>query len=258
MPPRLAANLSWLFTDAPFLQRFKRAAACDFKAVEFLFPYELAPPEAIAAECRDLALEVALFNAPPGDWEGGDRGTGALPGREAEFEAGVREALRYAEAVRCENVHVMAGLLEQGACERTFADRLRWASDEAARQGATICVEPLNGRDVPGYLVPDTSTALRLLGEVGRPNCKLQLDLYHLQVSEGDLSTRVRALLPHTAHVQLANPPGRHEPGAGEVDFPPLLRLLGELGYEGHVGCEYKPSSGDSEASLEGWAAEFM
>ena len=170
----------------------------------------------------------------------------------------MQKGLRFAKAIDCPTIHVMAGVAveDQSVCEARFAQRLRWASEAAAAEGVQVCIEPLNARDAPGYLLPDTSTALRVLEAVDQPNCKLQLDLYHLQVSEGDLSHRISALLPAVAHVQIANPPGRHEPGAGEVDFRPLLAQLDREGYGGYVGCEYVPSTATTEESLH-WAREY-
>lgn len=257
---KLAANLSFLFKELPFLRRFQAAASSGFRAVEFMFPgdggYEHTAAE-VRAELQASKLDQALFNAPAGDWEAGERGVGGLPGRDRDWEESVATALELADGLGCRRVHVMAGLKQHGACEETFARRLRWASDVAQRGGVRLCLEPLNARDFPGYLLPDTATALRVLEKVGRPEtCRLQLDLYHLQVSEGDLSENIRRLLPHVEHVQLANPPGRNEPGAGEVHFPPLLRLLDELGYDGFVGCEYRPSTSSTLASFS-WAREY-
>mmetsp|Transcript_82428 Transcript_82428/g.267034 ORF Transcript_82428/g.267034 Transcript_82428/m.267034 type:complete len:267 (+) Transcript_82428:96-896(+) len=256
---RLSANLSFMFREVPFLRRFRAAAACGFRAVEFMFPgdggYEHAAG-AVRSELGACGLQQVLINGPAGNWAAGERGLGGLPGREAEWQAAVRTALSYARELSCGHVHLMAGLQQHGAREATLVERLRWASGQAAEAGVCLCVEPLNARDFPGYLVPDTATALRVLEAVGRPECcRLQLDLYHLQVSEGDLSEAIRRLLPYAAHVQIANPPGRHEPGVGEVHFPPLLELLDSLGYEGHVGCEYRPSVG-TEQSLA-WAAPY-
>ena len=265
---RLSANLSWLFKDAPFLARAPRAAACKFSACEFLFDQYAVEPAALNDALQAAALDPVLLNAPPGtggaesalsDWAAGERGTGGLPDRESDFCASVETALRYATAIGCPSIHAMAGTTpeaERREREATFARRLRWASDAAAAVGVRVCIEPLNARDAPGYLLSDTAAALRVLDEVERENCSLQLDLYHLQVSEGDLSTRIAELLPRVGHVQVANPPGRHEPGCGEVHFPPLFELLDRLGYAGWVGCEYVPSTQATEESLH-WAREY-
>ena len=258
---RLSANLSWLFKDVPFAQRFQRAAACGFRGVEFLFDQYEHKAEEVHDLLHEHDLESVLLNCPPGDWAAGDRGTGCLLGRGDEYRESVVKGIKYAMEIECPTIHVMAGVTaeeDRGACEERFIDRLRWACDAARGEGLDVCIEPLNARDVPGYLLPDTHTALRILDAVDKPNAKLQLDLYHLAVTEGDLSERITDLLDEDiiGHVQLANPPGRHEPGVGDVDFPPLLAQLDEGGYEGWVGCEYVPSTATTEESLK-WAREF-
>ena len=247
-PLKFAANLSFLWKEStPFIGRFGEAAAAGFKAVEFMFPGDGAYAHAaheVAAELKAHGLRQVLFNAPAGDWDAGERGIAGVPGRDADFAASIDTALEYAAALGCGHVHVMAGLKQHGACEETFVTRMRAAGERAASAGVKLLVEPLNPRDFPNYLVGNSETALRLLQEIGLPDtCKLQLDVYHLQVAEGDVSANVRRLLPHAAHVQIANPPGRHEPGEGEVDFKHVLGLLEELGYDSHVGLEYKPKT---------------
>jgi hydroxypyruvate isomerase len=258
MPLRLAANLSWLFKEVPFLQRFGRASACGFTGCEFLFDQYDHEPERVREAIKSNGLTPALLNCPPGHWAAGERGTGGLPDREVDFKHSIERGLQYAKTIGCPKIHAMAGLVvgDRSACEARFVERLQWASAAAASEGIEVCIEPLNGRDVPNYLLPDTTSALRVLEAVGHDNCKLQLDLYHLQVSEGDLSTRVEEVWPSIGHIQIANPPGRHEPGAGEVDFRPLFSLLDRLGYSGWVGCEYVPSTATTEESLH-WAREF-
>lgn len=259
---RLSANLSWLFKEVPFPQRFARAAACSFRGVEILFDQYEHTPEECAALCASSGVQPVLLNCPSGDWAAGERGFGGLPGREQQFQDSFRTGLAYAEAMGCTRVHCMAGMATAGGSEATFAERLRWASEAAAEVGVQVCIEPLNAVDVPGYLLPDTAAALRVLDAAGHPNAYLQLDLYHLAVTEGgeggaaSLSRRVSELLPRTAHVQLANPPGRNEPGVGAVDFAPLLAQLDEEGYDGWVGCEYVPSTPTTEGSLR-WARDF-
>lgn len=252
--PRFAANLSMMFNEVPFLERFGRAAQAGFAAVEFLFPYEH-PPEAIADELRRHNLTQALFNLPPGDWGKGERGVASLPGREAEFREGVATALRYAEALGCERLHCMAGLLPQGADraerERLYVTNLRHAAEACAGKGITLLVEPINTRDIPGFLLNYQRDGRRIIEAVGAPNLKLQLDLYHCQIMEGDLAMHIREFLPIAGHIQIAGVPGRHEPDVGEINYPYLFELLDEAGYQGWIGCEYRPK-GRTEDGL-GW-----
>jgi hydroxypyruvate isomerase len=258
---RLAANLSFFFKELPFLERFGAAASCGFRAVEFMFAGDggfRCEAHEVREQLDQHSLSQALFNARAGDWEAGERGTGGLPGRDSDFRASIDHALEFATVVGCPRVHVMAGLMDQGAKKDIFVERLRWASEHAAGSGVTLCIEPLNAADFPGYLVPDTTTALQIIEEVGSDHCKLQLDLYHYAMTHPgeDMEAAIRTLLPKSAHVQLANPPGRNEPGVGDVHFPPLLALLGDLGYSGYVGCEYKPSTASTTESLA-WARAY-
>ena len=256
--PKLAANLSWLYQDMPLLQRFGAAAAHGFKAVEILLPYE-APAAAIAAELKKHKLAQALFNLPPGDWSKGERGIAALPGREAEFAKSVDTALEYAKALECRTLHVMSGLIPAGgdakAMHRTFVSNLKLACDRTARSGLTLVMEPINHRDIPGYFTNTTSQVEAIIKEVGAPHLKLQLDLYHLQVTEGDLQKRTERLFPITAHVQIAGNPDRNEPDIGEANHLYLLDVLDRLGYDGYVGLEYKPKT--TTAAGLGWAAKY-
>jgi 2-dehydrotetronate isomerase len=258
--PRFAANLSMMFQDIGFLDRFDAAARAGFKGVEFLFPYDH-PPEAIAERLERNRLSLALFNTVPGDWNGGERGLAALPGREREFRDGVDKAIVYARATNCPLLHTMAGLWPVGPDEhgrdraegeQVYVDNLRWAADRAASAGLTCVIEPINTRDIPGYFLNYTGQAMRIIEAVGRPNLQLQLDLYHVQIMEGDLATRMRAIAGHYPHVQIAGNPGRHEPDIGEINYPYLFELFDELGYAGWIGCEYRPR-GDTVAGL-GWA----
>lgn len=252
--PRFAANLSMLFNEVPFMERFARAASCGFDAVEFLFPYEHRP-EAIAGALRANGLRQVLFNMPPGNWEQGERGVASLPGREAEFAEGVDRALEYAAALDCPCVHVMAGIpgadVARDRAFETYVSNLRLAAERAGAAGRTVLVEPINSRDMPGFFVNRPGEALHAIATADHPALGLQLDLYHCQVMEGDLATHVRDLLPHTRHMQIAGVPERHEPDVGEINYPYLFRLIDELGYEGWIGCEYRPR-GDTEAGL-GW-----
>lgn len=256
--PRLAANLSMMFQDLGFLDRFDAAARAGFQGVEFLFPYDH-PPEAVAAALARNHLTMTLFNTVPGDWAGGERGLAALPGREQEFRDGVDKAIVYARATHCPLLHTMAGLWPEGrdkeAGERVYIDNLRWAADRLAASGLTAVIEPINTRDIPGYFLNYTGEAMRIIERVGRHNLKLQLDLYHVQIMEGDLATRVRALAGHYPHVQVAGNPGRHEPDVGEINYPYLFDLLDEIAYPGWIGCEYRPK-GDTVAGL-GWAKKY-
>ena len=256
--PKFAANLSMMYQDIGFLDRFEAAAGAGFKGVEFLFPYDH-PPEAIAERLERNRLTLALFNTVPGDWAGGERGLAALPGREEEFRNGVDQAIIYARATKCPLVHTMAGLWPEGrdrdAGERVYIDNLRWAADRVAAAGLTAVIEPINTRDIPGYFLNYTSQAMGIIERVGRANLKLQFDLYHAQIMEGDLATKIRALAGHYPHVQIAGNPGRHEPDIGEIHYPYLFDLFDKVGYAGWIGCEYRPR-GDTEAGF-GWAKKY-
>ncbi|MET0280643.1 MAG: TIM barrel protein [Steroidobacteraceae bacterium] len=255
---RLAANLSTLFTELPFLDRFAAAACAGFSAVECQFPYEAAPA-AVAARLREADLEWVLFNAPPG--ASGERGIACLPGREREFDAGIAQAAAYAVAGGVRRVHVMAGLLPAGADRaahlRRFVSSIARAADRLAEAGAAVMIEPINTRvDVPGYLLDGTQLALECIAAAGRSNIRLQYDVYHMQIMEGDLMRSLERLLPSIGHVQIADNPGRHEPGTGEIAFERVLPHLERLGYEGFVGCEYLPAA-DTVAGL-GWARSWL
>ena len=245
--PKFAANLSLLFTEVPFLERFGAAAGAGFDAVEFLFPYAHAADD-IARALRAHGLANVLFNLPPGDWTAGERGIAAIPGREAEFRASVALALSYAAALRTPRLHVMAGVLPAGAdrsaYRATYLANLAYAAAEAARAGVDVLIEPLNPRDVPGYFLSTQADAHGIREAVGAANLKVQMDLYHCQIVEGDVATKLRRYLPHVGHIQIAGVPDRHEPDTGELNYPYLFRLLDELGYAGWVGCEYRPANG--------------
>lgn len=252
--PRFAANLSFLFQEVQFLDRFSAAAAAGFKAVEYVSPYDH-PPEAIAGLLEKHGLTQALFNNPAGDWAKGERGLSALPGREREFEQGMTKALDYAKALSCPRVHAMAGILPAGTdrakAEATFVGNLKQAAAEAGRRGVVIAIEPINGRDIPGFYLQTSAHAEKVIEAVGSPHLRLQLDLYHCQIMEGDLIRRTERLFPLIEHVQIAGVPDRHEPDEGEVNYKALFRLLDKLGYRGWVGAEYKPR-GRTEDGL-GW-----
>jgi len=256
--PKLAANLSWIYQEVPFLERFGAAAKHGFKAVEILFPYEATAAE-IATELKKHKLTQALFNLPSGDASKGERGIAALPGREAEFAAALDKALDYAKALECRTLHVMSGMITPGAdtqaMHNTFVSNLRMACDRTAKSGLTLVLEPINHRDIPGYFTNTTAQVEAIIKEVGAPHLKLQLDLYHLQVTEGDLQKRTERLFPLTAHVQIAGNPDRNEPDLGEANHMYLLDLLDRLGYDGYVGLEYKPKT--TTAAGLGWAAKY-
>jgi hydroxypyruvate isomerase len=256
--PKFSANLSFLFTDVPFLDRFEAAANAGFSAVEYLFPYEF-PAEEIKRRLDRHGLQQVLFNISAGSWDGGERGTAAVPGREAHFASALDEAIRFALVLGCPRIHAMAGCPAPGGnrsrLEATYLRNLALASRRAAEHGIDVLIEPLNHRDVPGYFLNTTAQAVAVLDRLDAPNVKLQLDLYHVQVTEGDLANTVRAQFGRYGHVQIAGNPGRNEPDVGEIRYPHLFGLLDELGYDGWIGCEYRPLAG-TLAGL-GWAAPY-
>jgi len=251
--PRFAANLSLLYPELPFLDRFEAAARDGFPAVEFQFPYEFSAEE-IAARARAHDLEVVLFNAPPGQFAAGERGLAALPGRESEFQAGLREALRYAQVLRCPRLHVMSGIVaepsQRAAMRATLVANLRWAAAQAQPHRVDLLVEPINTRDFPGYFLNRQDEAHALLAEIGAPNLKVQFDLYHCQVVEGDVAMKIRHYLPtgRVGHFQVAGAPQRQEPDVGELNAAYLFEVIDEVaaqcGWQGWVGCEYRPARG--------------
>lgn len=244
--PRFAANLSLMFNEFPFLDRFEAAADAGFKGVEILFPYEH-PAAEISARLKANGLTQVLINMPPGDFARGERGLAALPGREADFEAAARQALAYAEALGCPRVHAIAGLVHHGASRGTYVANLRKAARMAQDFGVDIVIEPINARDIPGFFLNRTSEARAIINEVGEPNLGLQFDIYHRQVTEGDVANAIREYAGLTGHYQIANPPDRGEPDAGELDYAWLFKLIDETEFDGWVGCEYKPRHGTVE-----------
>lgn len=234
--PRFAANLTTMFTERDLMLRFGDAARTGFRAVEYLFPYahDLA---ALRDAVLKNGLTQVLFNAPAGDWEAGDRGLAALPGREVDFEASITRAFDAVSVIAPRCLHIMAGI---GGDRATYIANLKHAC-AAAPEGLTIVIEPINTRDFPSYHLNTATDALTVLDAVGADNLKIEHDLYHAQIMEGDLANRLRTLLPHIGHIQIAGVPDRHEPDEGEVHYPYLFDLLDELGYEGFVGCEYRP-----------------
>jgi 2-dehydrotetronate isomerase len=250
--PRFAANLSFLFTELPFLDRFEAAAKAGFKAVESTNVYEAAAGD-VAARLKASGLTLALFNTPGGNAQAGERGLGALPGREQDFQAAFETTLRYADATGGRKVHVLAGLVHQGARRDTFIGNLRKAAKQAARTGIELLLEPINRRDIPGYLINKTSEARSIIHEVGEPNVGLQLDLYHRQIEEGDVAMAIKEFGPLARHYQIASPPDRGEPDDGELNYPYLFKAIDDSGFDGWVGCEYRPRRGTVEGLK--WAA---
>ena len=264
--PRFAANLSLLYTELPFLDRFEAAARDGFEAVEYLFPYAFDLAE-LLARLKANGLQQVLFNAPPGGtdapgidaaWAAGARGTASVPGREAEFRAGVELALRYADALDCPRIHCMAGLLsesaagadQESAARSVYVSNLRWAATEAAKSGRTILIEPINPRDMPRFFLNRQDDAHAVVQEVGAPNLQVQMDLYHCQIVEGDVAMKLRQYLPtgRVGHLQIAGVPERHEPDVGELNCAYLFEVIDEVaaqcGWQGWVGCEYRPRMG--------------
>jgi 2-dehydrotetronate isomerase len=251
---KFAANLTMMFNEVPFPERFAAAADAGFKGVEFLFPYDY-PGVELAELLHVNRLQNVLFNLPPGDWTAGERGLAALPGREEEFRAGVAQAIAYARALGTPQLHAMAGVVPAGAehalLRKTYVENLRYAASETHRYGIGLLIEPINTRDIPGYFLQTQAEAHRIREQVGAPNLKVQMDVYHLQIMEGDIATKMRHYLPHIGHIQIAGVPGRNEPDSGEVNYAYLFCLLDELGYEGWLGCEYRPAKGTLEGL--GW-----
>ena len=257
--PNFAANLSFIFQEHDFLDRFEAAQRVGFKGVEFLFPYDLAPPGEIAARLNDNGLTQVLFNLGQGNWEAGERGVTALPGRQDDVRRAVDNALRYADALGCRQLHVMAGLVPEGADARayedTFAGNLAYVAEALGREGIRALIEPLNTIDNPGYLLSTAGQAQRVIETVGSDNLSLQYDFYHRQVMEGSLAagfTRHRGII---AHIQVSGVPGRHEPDVGEINYPYLFDMLDAAGYEGWIGCEYRPKAGTLEGL--GWLEPY-
>jgi hydroxypyruvate isomerase len=256
---RLAANVSTLFTEMPFLERLDAAAKAGFSAVECQFPYAV-EPAALARRLQQLQLPMVLMNGPLGRAEAGERGTASLPGREADFQSGIDLAIQYLDATGCRQVHVMAGLLPATADRdrhlAQFVHNIAWAADRLAALNVTVLIEPINTRDVPAYLLDATALAADCIARAGRGNIRLQFDVYHMQIMQGDLIRSIEKLLPSIGHIQIADNPGRHEPGSGEINFERVLSAIDAMGYTGWIGCEYTPKSG-TLAGL-GWAAKYL
>ena len=243
--PKFAANLTMMFNEWSFLDRFEAAAAAGFRSVEFLFPYA-ETPEAIAERLQRHGLTQALFNASPGDWAAGERGLAALPDRAAEFRASVATALPYVAATGVKRLHVMSGNApaKAEANVRAYEDSLRYACEVAAKAGIDIVIEPINNRDMPGYFLNDFRFAVETIERLGLPNLKLQYDIYHRQILHGDVLKSLEALMPMIGHIQVASVPARHEPGTGELNDARIFSAIDALGYDGFIGCEYRPANG--------------
>lgn len=256
--PRFAANLSMLYPQHEFLDRFAAAAADGFAAVEYLFPYDFSAQE-IQQRLSENGLVQALFNAPPGDWAAGERGIASLPGREEEFRSGIARALEYAAVLGNDRIHVMAGLLpSEDLRERhhgVYVQNLVYAAEQAAKAGITILIEPINTRDMPGFFLNRQDQAQAICKEVGAANLKVQFDFYHCQIVEGDVISKLRRDFAGVGHIQIAGVPDRHEPNLGELNYAWLFDEIDRLGYTGWIGCEYRPK-GDTSEGLQ-WLRDW-
>jgi hydroxypyruvate isomerase len=257
--PRFDANISLLYVERPFLDRFAAAARDGFEAVEMLSPYEYPPPE-LRARLEANGLACVLINTPAGDRERGDRGFASIPARRDDFRRGVAQALEYSAALGNKCLHVMAGLIGAGddrarhrAC---YIENLAYAAREASSAGITALIEPINPRTIPGYFLNRQDEAHAICAEVGAPNLRVQMDLFHCQIVEGDVAMKIRKYAAHVAHMQIAGVPERHEPDTGEVNYPYLFDVIDEAGYKGWIGCEYHPKAGTSEGL--GWARRYL
>jgi len=254
--PRIAANLTMLFNEVPFLDRFEAAAKAGFKAVEFLFPYEYKAAD-LRSRLDANGLKLVLHNLPPGDWAKGERGIGCHPDRVSEFRDNVGRAIEYATALGAPQLNCLAGIAPKDVpaakLRETFAGNLKYAAGEFKKAGLKLLIEPINFYDIPGFYLNTTRQALDLIAEVGADNLYVQYDIYHAQRMEGELANTIKANLSRIAHMQLADNPGRNEPGTGEINYRFLFGWLDEIGYQGWIGCEYKPKT-TTEAGL-GWRA---
>ncbi len=248
--PKFAANLSLMYHEYAFLDRFAAAARDGFRGVEFLFPYDVMASE-IKARLDDSDLIQVLFNCPPGDWAAGERGIASLPSRENEFKRGLERAFGYAEALGTKRLHVMAGLVtshqDREQHREIYLNNLAYAAQQAGQHGIMILIEPINPRDMPGYFLTHQHDAQAICHEIGAPNLKVQFDCYHCQIVEGDLTATLTRDINGIGHIQIAGVPDRHEPDFGEINYPHLFRLIDDLGYEGWVSAEYRPRRGTSE-----------
>lgn len=256
--PRFAANLTMLFNEVDFLARFEAAARAGFSGVEYLFPYAFSADE-LAKQLKAHKLTQVLHNLPAGNWDKGERGIAILPDRVDEFRAGVKTAISYAKALNCPQVNCLAGLVPDGVdakvLKETFVDNLKFAASALKAEGIKLLIEPINTRDIPKFYLTNTAQAVSIIDAVGSDNLFIQYDIYHMQIMEGDLAPTIEANLSRIAHIQLADNPGRHEPGTGEINYPFLFQYLDKIGYGGWIGCEYKPAKTTPEGL--GWFAPY-
>jgi len=256
--PQFAANLTMLFNESPFMERFEKAAKSGFQAVEFLFPYAF-PAEEIKQALEQNKLQLVLHNLPAGDWDAGERGIACLPNRVAEFQAGVAKAIDYAKVLGVKQLNCLAGKAPEGVASsvlhKTFVENLRYAASALQKENMRLLIEPINTFDIPGFYLSRTQQALEILNEVGSDNLYIQYDIYHAQRMEGELSKTLETNLAKIAHIQLADNPGRNEPGTGEINYAHLFKFIDRIGYKGWIGCEYKPAT-NTEAGL-GWIKEL-
>lgn len=255
--PQFAANLTMLFNEAPFLERFDLAGRAGFKAVEFLFPYAF-PAQEIKAKLDKNQLQLVLHNLPAGDWEAGERGIACLPDRKEEFREGVAKAVEYAKCLNVGQLNCLAGKapadVDPNVLRTTFIENLGYAASELKKANLRLLIEPINTFDIPGFYLSRTAQAIEIMDEVGADNLFLQYDIYHAQRMEGELANTIQKYLPRIAHIQLADNPGRNEPGTGEINYRYLFAFLDRIGYKGWIGCEYKPAT-TTQAGLT-WLSE--
>ncbi|MFC1992298.1 hydroxypyruvate isomerase [Chloroflexota bacterium] len=257
--PKFSANLTIMFNEVDFIDRFERASRADFKGVEYMFPYGWGKDEQ-AEKLDRYGLELVLHNLPAGDWAAGERGIACLPDRIGEFQEGVGLAIEYAKDLSCPRLNCLVGLTPKDVpaekVRQTLVDNLRFAATALGKEDIRLLVEALNNRDIPGFHLVHTQDVLQLFEESNHPNLWLQYDIYHMQIMEGDLTRTITDNMARIAHIQLADNPGRHEPGTGEIDFPNLFRVIDEAGYNGWIGCEYKPA-GVTEDGLA-WLKSYL
>ncbi len=256
---KFSANLTMLFNEVDFLARFERASKAGFKGVEYLFPYDWEKKE-LAEKLEKHGLEQVLHNLPAGDWAGGERGIACLPGRVGEFQEGVELAIEYAKALSCSRLNCLVGTTPREVppekVRRTLVDNLRFAATALEKEGIRFLIEPLNSQDTPGFYLVHTQDTLQLFEEINHTNLWLQYDIYHMQIMEGNLTKTIRDNLAHIAHMQVADNPGRHEPGTGDINYTRIFGFIDETGYDGWLGCEYKPA-GVTEEGLE-WVKPYL